>query len=84
MIIGLPRMHKETAELRDFLPDFVASLSHHDVDGIVIEEGYGSGMGFRIDNYLRASSKVEKQVIAAGVGDVVPHGHDHRPTTDLA
>jgi alanine dehydrogenase len=59
VIIGLPRMHKETAELRDFLPDFVASLSHHDVDGIVIEEGYGSGMGFRIDNYLRASSKVE-------------------------
>lgn len=58
MFIGLPRTHKEASEVRDFLPDFVGYLSHHDVDGVVIEEGYGSGMGFRIDNYLRTSPKV--------------------------
>lgn len=59
MFIGLPRMHKEAAEVRDFLPDFVSFLSHQQVDGVVIEEGYGSGMGFRIANYLRISPKVK-------------------------
>jgi alanine dehydrogenase len=58
VFIGLPRMHKESAELRDFLPDFVGYLAHHDVEGVVIEKGYGSGMGFRTENYLRSSRKV--------------------------
>jgi alanine dehydrogenase len=52
-------MHKEAAEVRDLLPDLVSFVSHLDVDGIVLEEGYGSGMGFRQDNYLRTSPKVK-------------------------
>lgn len=58
MLIGFPRMHKEAGELRDFLPGFIAYVAHLDVAGVVVEEGYGSGMGFRMDNYLRGSPKV--------------------------
>lgn len=59
MIIGLPRMHKEAGELRDFLPDFVSYLARTEVGGVVIEEGYGTGMGFRTQDYLRRSPKIK-------------------------
>ena len=59
MIVGLPRMHKEAGELRDLLPDFVSFLAAMDVSRVVIEEGYGSGMGFRSQDYLRRSAKIE-------------------------
>lgn len=62
MIVGLPRMHKEPGELRDFLPGFVSFLTErepHLLSGVVIEEGYGSGMGFGDQDYLRISPLVK-------------------------
>lgn len=55
--VGLPRMHKEPAELRDFLPETVAHLGQAGAREIVLEEGYGSGLGISVDEYLRASSR---------------------------
>jgi len=54
---GLARMHYETGERRDFLPDFVARLQHGGAD-ILIEEGYGSGMGYSEQDYLQAASQI--------------------------
>jgi alanine dehydrogenase len=48
--IGLPRMHQEPGELREFLPDFVTSLSQSGAQ-IVLEHGYGSGMGLEEADY---------------------------------
>jgi alanine dehydrogenase len=56
--VGLPRMHKEAGERRDFLPEFVAHLELSGAAEIVIEEGYGQGMGLTPEDYLRASKKV--------------------------
>ena len=52
--VGLPRMHKEAREVRDFLPHFVSIMAKRGV-GIVLEEGYGSGMGFADGDYLEAA-----------------------------
>jgi alanine dehydrogenase len=54
---GLARMHYETGERRDFLPDFVTRLQNGGAD-ILIEEGYGSGMGYSEQDYLHASSQI--------------------------
>jgi len=59
MLIGLPRMHNESAELRDFLPDFVSFLAHQGASEIVLEEGYGAGIGFSGDQYRRVSPRVK-------------------------
>lgn len=59
MLVGLPRMHKEPAEVRDLLPSFVSFLVGRGVTGVVIEEGYGSGMGYSHDDYLRISPRVK-------------------------
>ncbi len=56
--VGLPRMHKEPGERRDFLPELVDFLDRAGAESIVVEQGYGSGMGVAIDEYLRASPKV--------------------------
>ena len=52
MRVGLPRMHQEDGERRDFLPPFVAALCRDGVDGVVLEEGYGSGMDVDPSEYL--------------------------------
>lgn len=52
--IGLPRMHKEPGERRDFLPGFVRRLAALDVE-VVLEHGYGSGMGIKAGEYLTAA-----------------------------
>ena len=49
--IGLPRMHLETGEKRDFLPGFVQRLYQHGFE-IFLEHGYGVGMGYREGDYL--------------------------------
>ena len=59
MQLGLPRMHKERGEVRDFLPDLVAYTAEHHVSAVVLEEGYGAGMGFTEHDYARVSSKVK-------------------------
>ncbi|MGC9397635.1 MAG: alanine dehydrogenase [Anaerolineae bacterium] len=55
--IGFPRMHKEPGEVRDFLPRLIrrlAPLAHK----IVIEEGYGSGMGLEETRYTHGLDNV--------------------------
>jgi len=55
--IGLPRMHREAGERRDFLPDLVASIA--DLGGrIVVETGAGSAMGYSDADYLAAGHNV--------------------------
>jgi alanine dehydrogenase len=50
MSIGLPRMHKEKGERRDFLPPFVQRLSDLGLQ-VVVEEGYGGGMDIPSSDY---------------------------------
>ena len=54
--VGLPRMHKEAGERRDFLPDLVRWLDRAEVSEVVLEEGYGRAMGIDPDAYLEASA----------------------------
>jgi alanine dehydrogenase len=56
--VGLPRMHKEIEERRDFLPSLVAYLVRLGASDVVIESGYGSGMGIPVDRYLESSHRV--------------------------
>lgn len=58
MSVGLPRMHREAGEKRDFLPALVAALDRAGAREIVAERGYGSGMGLTEADYLTASDKV--------------------------
>ena len=55
---GLPRMHREAGERRDFLPELVAWLDRQGVGEIVLEHGYGAGMGLTERDYRDASSLV--------------------------
>jgi alanine dehydrogenase len=48
--LGLPRMHQEEGERRDFLPDFVAHLTHFGAE-VILEKDYGSGIGFEEKHY---------------------------------
>jgi alanine dehydrogenase len=45
-------MHKEAGERRDFLPEFLRHLTEAGARDIVVEDGYGAGMGIRPDEYL--------------------------------
>ena len=55
--IGLPRMHQEPGERRDFLPDFVAKLVNHGAE-VILEHGYGSGIGYQHTDYQMAAPSV--------------------------
>ena len=54
---GLARMHYEKGERRDFLPDFVMRLAHSGAD-ILLEEGYGSEMGYSEQDYIQAAGQI--------------------------
>ncbi|MCU0485370.1 MAG: hypothetical protein MUC85_04605 [Anaerolineales bacterium] len=54
---GLARMHYEPGERRDFLPDFVARLQFSGAQ-IMLEEGYGSGLGYSEQDYIQAANQV--------------------------
>ena len=54
IIIGMARMHAEFGERRDFLPSFVARLARRGAR-IVLEHGYGAGMGFTEEDYRSAA-----------------------------
>lgn len=56
--IGLARMHVEFGERRDFLPSFVARLIRRGAD-VILEHGYGSGMGFTQEDYLSAAPEAQ-------------------------
>jgi alanine dehydrogenase len=49
--IGLPRMHLESGEKRDFLPEFVQHLHRYGFE-VFLEHGYGAGMDYREEDYL--------------------------------
>lgn len=55
---GLARMHYESGERRDFLPDFVARLQHSGAD-VLIEEGYGCGLGYSEQDYLKTGLRIQ-------------------------
>jgi alanine dehydrogenase len=55
--LGLPRMHKEKGELRDFLPGLVAAVADLGVE-VVVESGIGSGMGLSDAEYLQVGPNV--------------------------
>jgi alanine dehydrogenase len=50
-------MHYEKGERRDFLPDFVARL-HMRGAQVLLEHGYGEGMGYSAQDYLLAGNGV--------------------------
>jgi alanine dehydrogenase len=56
--LGLPRMRHEAGERRDFLPSLVGWLDRAGVGEIVLEDGYGSGMGRTDAEYRAASDRV--------------------------
>jgi len=58
MNVGLPRMHKEAGERRDFLPRFVSVLEAAGATTITLEEGYGSGMEIPRTAYEAAAANV--------------------------
>ncbi len=57
LTLGLPRMHKEKGERRDFLPELVRQVTQQGVD-VYVESGIGSGMGYSDADYARISPKV--------------------------
>lgn len=56
--IGMARMHAEFGERRDFLPSFVARLMRYGAN-IVLEHGYGSGMGLTEEDYRNVGPRVQ-------------------------
>lgn len=57
MSVGFPRMHREQGERRDFLPGLVGFLGRVGAREMVLENGYGSGMGIGPDAYLSSSPR---------------------------
>ncbi len=57
MTIGLPRMHKERGERRDFLPQFVRRVSELGVK-VELDHGYGRGMGLQESEYIKVTDSV--------------------------
>jgi len=55
--LGLPRIRNEPAEVREFLPLFVREIAETGSE-ILIETGYGNGMGFRDEDYTALSPLV--------------------------
>ncbi len=57
LTFGLPRMHREEGERRDFLPPVVGELADRGAR-VLVERGIGSGMGLRDRDYLDLSPLV--------------------------
>lgn len=57
LTFGFPRMHKEAAERRDFLPDLVEHIASRGCD-VFVESGIGSGMSLSDDDYTGRSTRV--------------------------
>jgi alanine dehydrogenase len=53
-------MHKEAGERRDFLPGLVGFLDRLEAGAIILEEGYGSGMGIDPSEYLVRSARATR------------------------
>ena len=74
-VLGLPRMHMEAGDRRDFLPGLIAAAERAGAREIVLEHGYGSGMSVDPADYLAASPKVRfavlEEVLASDVVTVI-------------
>jgi alanine dehydrogenase len=57
--IGFPRMRVEPGERRVFLPEFVQFLAGLGLK-IYLEEGYGSRLGYSLDDYRRGNEKITR------------------------
>lgn len=57
LTFGLPRMHKEAGERRDFLPELAAEVAKLGVE-VYVERGIGSGMGLTDADYEAVSPRV--------------------------
>ena len=55
---GMARMHVEFGERRDFLPAFIARMIRRGAN-VILEQGYGSGMGFTQEDYLKKAPTVK-------------------------
>lgn len=51
--LGIPLMHKEPGERRDFLPALLQAVANADVQ-VVLERGVGTGMGLTLEAYRAA------------------------------
>lgn len=56
--IAFPRMHKEAEEKRDFLPSLLGRIGRISNARIFVEKGYGSGMGFSSEDYLKENPQI--------------------------
>jgi alanine dehydrogenase len=54
LTVGLPRIHLEAGEHRDFLPTLVRELVRLGADQVVLEEGYGTAVDVAPEAYLGA------------------------------
>lgn len=57
LVVGLPRMNKEHNEKRDFCPELVSDVVNSGAQ-VVLESGYGSGLGFEESDYYRLSPRI--------------------------
>lgn len=57
LTLGLPRMHKEAGERRDFMPPFVRLMVALDLE-VFAEAGIGSGMGLTDRDYSSISDSI--------------------------
>ncbi len=55
--VGFPRMQKEPAEKRVFLPEFIQFLTTLKVS-VYLEEGYGSRSGYTYDDYCQGNNAI--------------------------
>jgi alanine dehydrogenase len=55
--VGFPRMQKEPAEKRVFLPEFIQFLTTLKAS-VYLEEGYGSRSGFTFDDYCQGNNAI--------------------------
>jgi alanine dehydrogenase len=55
--IGFPRMLVEAGEKRVFLPEFIKFLTNLGLK-VFLEDGYGSRLGYRFDDYKRGNDHV--------------------------
>lgn len=55
--VGFPKMRQEPGERRAFLPDFIARLVRRGAE-VLLETGYGQGMGLTHDDYLQVAPTV--------------------------
>lgn len=72
LTLGIPRMHKEEGERRDWLPELLAKAAAQGAT-VVIERGVGNGMGLTVDDYRAAvpGLKVAETRAEAWAHDVV-------------